>query len=537
MFDALAMPMEPGFDAFDALDASDASDASGASGASATPAALRLDPVDVSVSPALPLPELEARLTELAGHLNAATHRFLVLLAEFDRREGWADGAMRSCAHWLGWKCGIDLGAAREKVRVAPALEALPQVSAAMGRGELSHSKVRALTRVATPETEDTLLMIALHGTAHHVEAVVRGYRRARQAAELSREAQQHAGRSLRWFHDENGSLVMQVRLAAEDGAIVLRALERAVDVARADERRRDVSAETSNAAGWGASEASHGAGDVSAETPHSPGHVSAETSEPSDTPTQRRADALVRLAESWLARGDAALPGGERQTLVVHVDARTLAADAAGRSELDGGPVLAAETVRRLGCDASLVAIVEDGEGRILDVGRRTRSIPPSIARALRSRDRGCRYPGCTHTRFVDGHHVEHWARGGATRLSNLVLLCRRHHRLVHEGGATVRVLDDGAIVFTDALGRRLVDAPVTRGSTEALVAAHRRDGPHIDPDTAPGRWAGEDLDLGLAVEGLLARVARRASAAATAATTAAPAPPTRPAAPPSRG
>jgi hypothetical protein len=240
--------------------------------------------------------------------------------------------------------------------------------------------------------------------------------------------------------------------------------------------------------------------------------HVSAETSDPPDTPTQRRADALVRLAESWLARGDAALPGGERQTLVVHVDARTLIADVAGRSELDGGPVLAAETVRRLGCDASLVAIVEDGAGRILDVGRRTRSIPPSIARALRSRDRGCRYPGCTHTRFVDGHHVEHWARGGATRLSNLVLLCRRHHRHVHEGGATVRVLDDSAIVFTDALGRRIEAAPRTTGSTQAIVAEHAREGPAIAPHTAAGRWAGEDLDLGLAVAVLCASRSARA-------------------------
>lgn len=150
MFDAFAMPMERSFEAFDELGASDASEAF------ATPAVPRPDPIEASASPVLALPDLEARLTELAGHLNAATHRFLVLLAEFDRREGWADGAMRSCAHWLGWKCGSDLGAAREKVRVARALEALPAISAAMGRGELSYSKVRALTRVATQDTEDT---------------------------------------------------------------------------------------------------------------------------------------------------------------------------------------------------------------------------------------------------------------------------------------------------------------------------------------------------------------------------------------------
>ncbi len=178
----------------------------------------------------LPLPELEARITELAGHLNAAGHRFLALVAEFDRREGWADGTTRSCAHWLGWKCGIESGAAREKVRVARALEALPAIGAAMARGALSDSKVRALTRVATPQTEATLLTIALHGTARHVEAVVRGYRRAQQAAELPREARQHAGRALRWHHDDDGSLVLQVRLPAEGGALLLRALQCALD-------------------------------------------------------------------------------------------------------------------------------------------------------------------------------------------------------------------------------------------------------------------------------------------------------------------
>ena len=152
------------------------------------------------------LAELEAQITELAGHLNAASYRWLVLIAEFDRREGWADGSTPSCAHWLGWKCGIDCGAAREKVRVAQALEGLPMISAAMARGALSYSKVRALTRVATAETEDTLLMIALHGTAHHVETLVRRYRRAQEACELDREAIQYANRGVNWFYDDDGN-------------------------------------------------------------------------------------------------------------------------------------------------------------------------------------------------------------------------------------------------------------------------------------------------------------------------------------------
>jgi hypothetical protein len=146
--------------------------------------------------------ELAAQITELAGHLNAANRRWLALIAEFDRRRGWSDSLTRSCAHWLNWQCGIDMGAAREKVRVAHALEQLPLIGAAMARGELSYSKVRALTRVAGPATEQVFLSIALHGTAHHVETIVRQYRRATEAAELSREAQQQAGHHVRHWAD-----------------------------------------------------------------------------------------------------------------------------------------------------------------------------------------------------------------------------------------------------------------------------------------------------------------------------------------------
>ena len=177
----------------------------------------------------LSTPELEARITELAGHLHAANRRWLALIAEFDRREGWADGLMPSCAHWLNWKCGLDLGTARDKLRVAHALESLPRIGAAMDRGELSYSKVRALTRIATPETEQVLLTAALNGTAHHVELLVRQFRRGQEAAELTRDARQHANRRLTHSHDEDGSLIVKVCLPAEAGVLLLAALEAAV--------------------------------------------------------------------------------------------------------------------------------------------------------------------------------------------------------------------------------------------------------------------------------------------------------------------
>ena len=177
-----------------------------------------------------PIDELAAEICTLAGHINAANHRFLMLIAEFDRRNGWSDSATQSCAHWLNWKCGIAMGAAREKVRVARALENLPKVSAAMASGRLSYSKAREITRIACAETEDYLLMIAEHGTAQHVEKLVRAYRRCQEAEELSREARQQQTRSVTWRYDDDGSIILNCRLPAEAGALLLKALDLALE-------------------------------------------------------------------------------------------------------------------------------------------------------------------------------------------------------------------------------------------------------------------------------------------------------------------
>ena len=244
------------------------------------------------------------------------------------------------------------------------------------------------------------------------------------------------------------------------------------------------------------------------------PPDVSAETSlEPVQSHTVRRADALALMAEGFLASEQHSLSGGDRQQIVVHVDAQTLKHDHAGRCELDEGPGIAAETARRLACDASLVILVENEQGEPLNVGRKTRSIPPALRRALNSRDRGCRFPGCTHTRFVDGHHVQHWAQGGETRLSNLVTLCRFHHRQVHEGKVIVQVLDDGAIRFIRPDGQSFEShAPGAPRQVDwmQLVAAHQARQIHVTPHTAITRWQGEQLDYELAVQGLMQRANR---------------------------
>ena len=162
--------------------------------------------------------------------------------------------------------------------------------------------------------------------------------------------------------------------------------------------------------------------------------------------------------------------------------------------------------------CDSSLVVISESG-GAPVTVGRKTRTVPPSIRRALRSRDRGCRFPGCTHDRFTDAHHIQHWADGGETCAENLVLLCRRHHRLIHEGGFSIEREDPNGLVFRRPDGATVERCPAApRSRTDALVDRRRRRlGAAIGPETCVPRFGGDRLDYDIAVEGLLARAGPR--------------------------
>jgi Domain of unknown function (DUF222)/HNH endonuclease len=419
--------------------------------------------------------ELVEQMTTLAGHLNAANARFLALVAELDRRRGWAERGVKSCAHWLNWKCVIALGAAREKVRVAHALGRLPRIAEAMADGRVSYAKARELTRVADATNENYLLNIALCGTASHVEQLARGYRRALDAAELTREAIQQRDQSFACYTDTDGSLVIRGRVPAEIGALFKKALEAAEDSLPIPKN-------------------------VPAGTPFDEMHRG----------RKRRVEALAILAESFLATGLQDLAGGDRQQIVVHVDAETLKHSHVGRCELEQGPSIAAETVRRLSCDASLVAVIENEKGEPLNVGRKTRTIPPAIRRALNARDKSCRFPGCSFKRYVDGHHVKHWAQGGETKLSNLVTLCRFHHRQVHEGRVVIQILDDGAFRFIRPDGESF-ESPAPQPTDWAeLVGAHQASEIRITARTAITAWTGEALDQELAVNWLLQNAER---------------------------
>jgi Domain of unknown function (DUF222)/HNH endonuclease len=342
-------------------------------------------------------------IAELAAHLDAATARLLNLIREFDERGGWGNG-FRSCAHWLAWRVGLELGAARE-----------------------------------------------------------------------------HVG-----YQDADGMVVIRGRLEPEVGAVVIQALAAARDLLYRRRKPKDVPAGTC-------------AVDASARTSVVDGFPEAPTME------QQQADALALVAEAALHHGINPGAPGERYQVVVHVDAAVLAdADAEGQSVLEGEARVPAGTSQRLACDASRVVMRHDAEGRIIEVGARTRTIPPALRRALHHRDKGCRFPGCGRP-FGEGHHIRHWANGGPTTLSNLAMLCRRHHRAVHEEGYQLKRQADGDLCFRRPDGRVLPDVPapaaVPANPTETLKAQNDGAGIRINAQTSMPAWQGERLDVGSAI------------------------------------
>jgi len=220
----------------------------------------------------------------------------------------------------------------------------------------------------------------------------------------------------------------------------------------------------------------------------------------------QQQADALALLAETALHHGiDPGAPG-ERYQVVVHVEAPVLAdPDAPGQSVLEDGAHVPAETSQRLACDASRVVMRHAPDGQIVEVGARTRTIPPALRRALHHRDSGCRFPGCGLP-FGQGHHLRHWANGGPTTLANLALLCRRHHRAVHEEGYQVERHPDGELQFRRPDGQLLPEVPpaaaLPADPVQALRERHEAQGLRLDARTATPGWLGEPLNVGWAID-----------------------------------
>jgi hypothetical protein len=391
-----------------------------------------------------PLPELAAAIAAGAVRLAAATAAWLRMIAEFDRRDGWHAFGIMSCAHWLAWQCGLSPGAAREHVRVARSLESLPLIEAAFAEGRLSYSKVRALTRIAEPDTEVSLLELALELTASQVERTVRQWRRADRSN--AGDEPMESRPSFEYWWDDAGMLNVTMRMGAEEGAVFIAGIESQVERDARRERAQEKKAR----------------GDATAPPTHD------DISAARERTTARRLAAVSRSAE---AAADADRRAGDppRREVVVHVDAAVVADDAAaGRAYLEGGPSLSGADVRRMLCEATVVSMLERGR-EPLAVGRRKRRATKAQRRALMRRDGGCARPGCPEARIerLHAHHLRHWLFGGSTDLTNLVLLCDRDHGLVHDLDL-VMTRRDGALVVTTPEGRRVwgaADAAFTGG------------------------------------------------------------------------
>jgi hypothetical protein len=381
---------------------------------------------------------------------------------------------------------------------VARALGSLPDIDQAFARGELSYAKVRAMTRVATPANEARLLELARHATGAQLERICRGLRQVNtnMAIEVG-DSLPLEDRCVRERHLPGGMVRLELTLLPDEAALVLQAVEKVRDDLRQERRERKTQGR----------DAGPDVADVSAETPKS--FLTPPT----------RSDGVVHLARQYLASPEAApiarQAAADRYQVVVHLDQDVLAADGEMAATLDDGTRVSAETFRRIACDAGLVPTLTGAPGArdgstnsVLDIGRRSRVIPTAISRALWIRDRGCRFPGCPHTRFLHGHHIRHWLHGGTTSLDNLVLLCPRHHHMVHEDGFTIHVATDGALVFGSPKRRPLVSVPPRPLVEDAMQAlqewAAERD-IEITPATNLPWWDGAVPDYDWAISSLL--------------------------------
>jgi len=411
--------------------------------------------------------ELGDKIAILSAHIQAATCRLLLLIAEMDRREAWADLGFISCAHWLSWRTNEQQGTAREKVRVARKLVDCPLVQEAFSQGRLSYSKVRAITRIVTAENESTLLEWALDGSTSQLERIIRTYRRAKPA-EQELAQRQNDERYLSYHHDENNMLVLEGRLPPEVGALLVKALQVA-----SEELCDDNDAE----------------------------------------PDQRLCDAMGEVAGAALDRGLADRAGKARPKnyqVMVHVDEVVLQeSDSPGRCEVEGGVGISPETARRLCCDNPVLEMPVENFNGAFQLKRSSRRASAPLERAVKVRDEGvCQFPGCESRRFLHMHHVKHWADGGPTDLDNLALLCSTHHRAVHEGGYSLQKTDEGELCFHSPDGQRLNATPppivLPPRPVEALL--DQNEALDIDAETGTPTWDGMvPVDYDVAVDWLL--------------------------------
>ena len=401
---------------------------------------------------------LEDQIDEYSAHAHATLARVAKACAEFDEIEGCAAGGIRSFQHWLTIKTGFDMHTGAELLRVGRAMKSLPKIAAAFEGGQLSFDKVRQITTVATPVTEEFLLEIAQGASGAQLARICRALRRIDEA-NAPQQADDHLSRRGLWMHwDDNGMLELKAKLTPEDAAVVQAALESITGSRPVPEPADD------------------------------------DVKDPADDRwAARNVDALVSMCEHVLAGGaENLITSTAARQVVVHVDVGVLTGEASdGRCYVENGSPLSAGAARRLGCDAEAVPVTERN-GLPIDVGRKQRIVPERLRLALHVRDRFCRFPGCgVPAHRTEAHHHDHWALGGGTDLDNLLLLCGFHHRRHHSGAFRIRKTATGFSFETD-------DGHVIQPLPRDPINLVRE---KIDPDTPRALWGGEEMDFSYAV------------------------------------
>ena len=396
----------------------------------------------------------DRRIGEKASHINAAYAGLLAEIAEMDVLGGCVHHGAKTIEEWVGWRIGVTPTEARHHVRIARRLGELPEIFGAFRRGELSYWQVRAIAPVASRTTEAELLETARHTTAGQLQRLVRAYKNCLDRADLELSNDRHRSRALNYHFDDDGFLIVTGRLSPEEGAVLRAALEKAEETVRAELPDDDMERPTAE---------------------------------------QIRADALVEVAKCSLraeAEGTSVVP-----SVVVHVDVPSLIDGTGDRCEIADGPSLASETARRLTCDCNLQALFE-ADGAVQDVGRKKRVVSPRMRKALEARDKSCVFPGCDRSKFLDAHHIVHWVYKGETKLMNLALLCFHHHRLMHEGGFSMRLEEEMTFTFFRPDGSVVPTSPdLGNGDPHALIAQHRQEQLEIDERTCTTLWDGQSF------------------------------------------
>jgi len=441
----------------------------------------------MSTFPDLTNDELADQIVTWAGRVAAGEARQLALIAEFDRREGWAGPGLLSCAHWLSWRTGLGPAAARERVRVARALMELPLLREAFESGRISYAQIRAVTRVATPQDETTWVELARFTMASQLEKVVRGVRRARRVDEDAVDPERAAYRlRARTWYDDDGNMTLTVKAPAEDGAVLLAALDQVR--AQLDQQR---------------------AADVSAETTCPQDGPAIAAPDEASPPRATEADALLEMARMTLDRQAVDHPTAARRArsaLVAQVDPIT------GWGRLRDGELLPPTSLTRVlrtlpGRDGTVrLRPLTPADRAQHDLGR-TQRLPSLRLRELLGTLDGerCRFPGCTRRRRLQAHHVVYWRDGGATDLANLVLICSRHHTLVHQGEFRLVLHDNRALSVSTAEGVPVLHHP----ALPWRAAEELEQGAVIAADTLPPEAVEARMDLAYVVSVLMQQAA----------------------------